>query len=209
MSGSDIQDDNFGPYYFFPFHRLSKIINCAIIPLPTSSIRCRPHEAANIAVRETIYDKGFRKFLNVELEKNPLPEVNKRWFEEFEKHLYPTWGDGLVPRTILRTGEQIMSDYSAHEFSYVVTALLNNDSCRGNYYWAVELSWPSIYCFGQSRSGMILVDTSTAEINFFHIPGVCIALVKSEDKIEPFVFIAKEEDSPFPHHKPGVVAERK
>jgi len=204
-----IQDDNFGPYYFFPLHRLPKIINCAIIPVPSPNIKILPHEAANIAVRKTLYSNEFGEFLKVELESNPMLGSNLHWFDEFRRHLNPTCGDGLVPRTILQTGADVIVGYESHEFSYVVKALLDHHDLRGNYFWAVELSWPSIYCFGQSKSGTILVDTHTAEISFVHIPGVCIAFSGSQDERVPFVFIAKEEDAPFTHCRPGVVNARR
>ncbi len=197
-----VQDDNFGPYYFFPFHRLSKIINCAIIALPSSAINILPHEAANFAVRQTLYSAGFLQFLHEEIAKTPLLDINKQWFDEFIKHLSPTCGDGLVPRTILRTGQQMLADYADHQFSEVVDALLNHPDSLNQYYWVVELSWPSIYCFGQSKSGAILVNASNAEISFVHVPGMCIAFSGGK----PFVCIAEEEDAPFVHLKPGVLS---
>ncbi len=192
-----IQDDNFGPYYFFPFRRLPEIITCMIVPVPSPLVKVMPHEATSFAVKQTLYNNDFIESLADQLELTPLFSENQRWYEEFVKHLKPTCGDGLVLRTILRTSQEIVDAYAEHEFLAVTEELLSRSN---RYYWMVELSWPDIYCFGECQSGMVLVDAEFAEIKMLHIPGVCVAFA---DK--PYIFIAQKEDAPRAHHKPGFV----
>jgi hypothetical protein len=194
-----IQDDNFGPYFFFPFKKLPDIISCMIVPVPSPLIKVLPHEAANFAVRKTLYNQEFGEFLSEYLKNTPLATFNVDWYNEFIRHLKPVCGDGLVLRAILRKGCDIIEAYQQHEFAAIPRVLLQDSG--SHYYWMVELSWPDIYCFGQSQSGVILVDAETAEISMVHIPGVFIAF--SEGKA--YVSVAEKEDFLRPHHKPGSI----
>ena len=194
-----VQDDNLGPYYFFPVGKLEEIIAGLVIILPDVSIRLLPHEATHIAVEQTIFSEEIVNVLADIASSDDFCAENRMWFDEFVRHLKVRCGDGLVLRPLLMTGDEVCRSFSAHEFGPAVEAVL--DSARDRYHWVVELSWPDIYCFSQAASGMVLVDADTGAIRMLHVPGIWLGV--AEDG-EPMTWIAENEDAPRPHQMPAV-----
>ena len=193
-----VQDDNFGPYYFFPVGKLEEIIAGLVVILPDQAVKVFPFEATNIAVREAVFNRDLIKVLVETAKGDEFCEENRSWFDEFVRHLEVTCGDGLVLRPILLTGAQVCKSFKDHEFRDAVETLLGEEVDR--HFWTVELSWPDIYCFSQAASGMALVDAETGQIRMLHVPGIWLGF---EDE-EPFICLAEKEDAPRPHHMPAV-----
>lgn len=197
-----VQDDNFGPYYFFPVGRLEEIIAGLVIVLPDSSIHVVPHEATEIAVRRVMFDEAIINMLTEAATADDFCEANRSWFDEFVRHLLVKCGDGLVLRPILRTGSQVRDIFKGHEFAEAVSVLLQDES--GRFFWTVELSWPDIYCFSQASSGMVLVDAETGGVRMLHVPGIWVGFA---DDDKSFISVAASEDAPRPHQMPSVCNE--
>jgi len=193
-----VQDDNFGPYYFFPVSKLEEIIAALVVILPHPSVCVLPHEATDIAVQRTIFDKELIEVLTDIAGNERFCAENKSWFDQFVRHLKVKCGDGLVLRPILRTGEEVIRAFTGHEFHDPVAALLENKKQR--YFWSVELSWPDIYCFSHASSGMVVVDAEEKDLRMLHVPGIWLGF--SEEEL--YRSIAANEDAPRPHHMPGV-----
>lgn len=179
-----IQDDNFGPYNFFSLKRLEEILLYVIIPVPMKGIDVFPHEAARVAATGLLSSEACEKILPQlvdDLEK--LSDEKSRnhasyWLKAFLNHRTPQCGDGLVLRTVLRQGSEIINAYKKHAFEAPISDFLSDK--KEKWFWIVELSWPDIYCFDQKRCGMVLVDTSygidpngnkKCYVHMTHIPG--------------------------------------
>jgi hypothetical protein len=197
-----IQDDNFGPYYFLKTHMLEDLVAAMIVPLPYGPI-ILPYEATNAAATKTIYAKDFILGIQNVITTHKFMPKNKTWFDEFVSHLRRICGDGLVLRPVLRARNEVFAAYTGHEFINPIQSLFNKVADT-ELFWMIELSWPDIYCFGQSTCGMILFHSQDKDLSqmLVHLPGILMLI---DDKApDPTKFIiAKNEDAPRQHLMPG------
>jgi hypothetical protein len=197
-----ILDDNFGPYYFFPCRDIEHMIAALFVPVPVGKIM-RPHEALRLAAASTLFSEEFAAALRSLFgpEKVRLLKENRHWFKTFTEHLKVQCGDGLVLRPILQTKLQIVEAYGGHEFRDLLAASLP-EKPSPSYFWMVELSWPDVFCFRQSRCGSVIFSASDEgglRRVILHLPGVL--LMQTEEGL--YYRVAKREDPPHPHVMPG------
>jgi len=178
-----VQDDNLGPYFFVPRVNLDSIIEAIIVPLPYAKVVVSPKHAERAAY------KGLAEFANTTTAARVIG-ANSQWLEILKSHFDPNDAEGWVLRPYLRLKDQVIELFANHEFGPAVAQSLSQNP--GTVFWVVELSWPNLYCYDESKVGEIVIDATNKEgpVSFIHLPGILVS------PFEPKIVFAAREDPP-------------